>query len=68
MDFRRQVAHLGVLKAFEEQGLKPSFHFGMISAGPAAVIYAFGMTLDEIHDLTYNLHSLSFSKLNVPRL
>ena len=64
----RGVAHLGVLKVFEEEGLKPGFLSGTSSGGLAAAFYAFGMPLDEIRDLADKLHWLSVSTLNVPRL
>ena len=64
----RGVAHLGVLKAFEEEGLKPGFLSGTSSGGLAAAFYAFGMPLEEIRDLTDKLHWLRVSTLNVPRL
>ena len=51
----RGVAHLGVLKAFEEEGLKPRFLSGTSSGGLAAAFYAFGMPLVEIRDLSVNL-------------
>ena len=35
----RGVAHLGVLKAFEEEGLKPGFLSGTSSGGLAAAFY-----------------------------
>ena len=44
----RGVAHLGVLKVFEEEGLKPGFLSGTSSGGLAAVFYAFGILLHEI--------------------
>ena len=64
----RGVAHLGVLKAFEEEGLKPGFLSGTSSGGLAAAFYAFGMPLEEIRDLGDKLHWLRVSTLNVPRL
>jgi len=54
----RGVAHLGVLKAFEEEGLKPGFLSGTSSGGLAAAFYAFGMPLEEIRDLADKLHLL----------
>ena len=64
----RGVAHLGVLKAFEEEGLKPGFLSGTSSGGLAAVLYAFGMPLEEIRDLADKLHWLRVSTFNVPKL
>ena len=64
----RGVAHLGVLKAFEEEGLKPGFLSGTSSGGLAAAFYAFGMPLEEIRDLADKLHWLRVSTFNVPKL
>ena len=44
----RGVAHLGVLKAFEEEGLNPGFLSGTSSGGLAAAFYAFGMPLSGL--------------------
>ena len=64
----RGVAHLGVLKAFEEEGLKPGVLSGTSSGGLAAAFYAFGMPLEEIRDLADKLHWLRVSTFNVPKL
>ena len=64
----RGVAHLGVLKAFEEEGLKPGFLSETSSGGLAAAFYAFGMPLEEIRDLADKLHWLRVSTFNVPKL
>ena len=64
----RGVAHLGVLKAFEEEGLKPGFLSGTSSGGLAAAFYAFGMSQEEIRDLADKLHWLRVSTFNVPKL
>ena len=64
----RGVAHLGVLKAFEEEGLKPGFLSGTSSGGLSAAFYAFGMPLEEIRDLADKLHWLRVSTFNVPKL
>ena len=64
----RGVAHLGVLKAFEEEGLNPGFLSGTSSGGLAAAFYAFGMPLEEIRDLADKLHWLRVSTFNVPKL
>ena len=61
----RGVAHLGVLKAFEEEGLKPGFLSGTSSGELAAAFNAIGMPLEEIWDLADKLHWLRVSKFNV---
>ncbi|GAA4426912.1 patatin-like phospholipase family protein [Pontibacter saemangeumensis] len=44
----RGIAHLGVLKAFDEMGIKISIISGVSSGAIAGVLYAYGYTPDEI--------------------
>lgn len=44
----RGIAHLGVLKAFDEMGIKISMISGVSSGAIAGVLYAFGFSPDEI--------------------
>ena len=43
----RGTAHLGVLKALEEEGLRPGFLCGTSAGAMAAAFYAFGMPPEE---------------------
>lgn len=45
----RGFAHGGVLKAMEEQGLKPDIVAGVSAGSVAAVMWASGISADEIH-------------------
>jgi len=51
----RGTAHLGVLKALEEEGLRPGFLCGTSAGAMAAAFYAFGMPPEEIRNVARNL-------------
>ncbi|WP_162053940.1 patatin-like phospholipase family protein [Pontibacter pamirensis] len=51
----RGIAHLGVLKALDELGIKISMISGVSSGAIAGVMYAYGFTPDEILKLIKNL-------------
>ena len=66
----RGTAHLGVLKALEEEGLRPGFLCGTSAGAMAAAFYAFGMPPEEIRNVARNLRWLkatnfTFSKLGL---
>ena len=66
----RGTAHLGVLKALEEEGLRPGFLCGTSAGAMAAAFYAFGMAPEEIRNIARNLRwlkatNLTFSKLGL---
>ncbi len=63
----RGFAHLGVLQAFEENGIRPDFLAGTSIGAFAAALYAFGVTLPEIHRLAQNMTPVSVSKLKLSR-
>ena len=54
----RGTAHLGVLKALEEEGLRPGFLCGTSAGAMAAAFYAFGMAPEEIRNVARNLRWL----------
>jgi NTE family protein len=66
----RGTAHLGVLKALEEEGLRPGFLCGTSAGAMAAAFYSFGMAPEEIRNIARNLRwlkvtNLTFSKLGL---
>jgi len=66
----RGTAHLGVLKALEEENLRPGFLCGTSAGAMAAAFYAFGMSPEEIRNIARNLRwlkarNLTFSKLGL---
>ena len=51
----RGIAHLGVLKAFDEMGISISMISGVSSGAIAGVLYAYGFSPDEILKLIKEL-------------
>ncbi|HAI17669.1 MAG TPA: patatin, partial [Xanthomarina gelatinilytica] len=47
----RGVAHIGVLKAMEELGIKPDFISGTSAGAIVGSLYAAGCTYNEIFDV-----------------
>ena len=62
----RGTAHLGVLKAFEEEGLRPGFLCGTSAGAIAAAFYAFGMPPEEIRNIVRNLRWFKPTKIRLP--
>jgi NTE family protein len=63
----RGFAHLGVLKALEEYGMKPDIISGVSVGAIAGALYADGYTPEEILEI-YNLKSIfEFIKMTVPK-
>ncbi|PIE43771.1 MAG: patatin [Gammaproteobacteria bacterium] len=52
----RGLAHIGVLKAFEEEGIKISYLSGTSIGALVASYYAFGKSIDELMRIGANLH------------
>jgi NTE family protein len=61
----RGIAHLGVLKAFEELGIKPAILSGVSSGAIAAVFYAAGYSPDEILRLIKELKIYRIMRLAI---
>ena len=51
----RGIAHIGVLKALDEMGVKFSIASGTSSGSIVAALYAYGYKPDEIFEITKNL-------------
>ncbi len=51
----RGVAHIGVLKALEEEGIKPDFIAGVSMGAVVGGCYASGMTIDEMKNIVLQL-------------
>ncbi|HZY81554.1 MAG TPA: patatin-like phospholipase family protein [Cyclobacteriaceae bacterium] len=51
----RGIAHIGVIKALEEMGVKPDVMSGTSAGSIVAVLYANGMKPDEIFDVVSHL-------------
>lgn len=51
----RGVAHIGVLKALEEEGLRPSWIAGTSAGSIVAGLYAYGYSTQEMEDIAIDL-------------
>ncbi|AWG22271.1 hypothetical protein FFWV33_12450 [Flavobacterium faecale] len=58
----RGIAHLGVLKALEEFGIKPSVISGTSAGAIAGAFYAHGYAIDEIVSIIKNGHFFNVSR------
>lgn len=56
----RGLAHIGVLKALHEEGIIPEVVTGTSMGSVIAGLYASGMPIDEIIELTYTINSKIF--------
>ncbi len=63
----RGLAHIGVLKALEDNGIKPDYLSGTSIGAFAAALYAFGITIEEIRDMGRGMSPVSVSKLKLSR-
>jgi NTE family protein len=60
---RRGFAHIGVLKALTENGIRPDLIIGSSVGAVVGSLYAGGMSATEIEKLAYNLYALEFFEL-----
>jgi len=63
----RGFAHIGVLRALEENGIRPDFLSGTSIGAFAAALYAFGVPLPEIRSVAQGMTPVSVSKLKLSR-
>ncbi len=63
----RGLAHIGVLQAFEDSGLRPDYISGTSIGAFAAALYAFGVPLEEIRDVGQGMSLANISKLKLSR-
>lgn len=64
----RGAAHIGVLKALEENELKPDFITGTSIGGLVAGLYAFGKTPEQIRELAASMNWFDISRLTLPTM
>jgi NTE family protein len=62
----RGFAHLGVLKALDESGLKPDIIIGTSAGALAGVFYADGFHPEEVYELFQKKEFLQFAELSLP--
>ncbi len=63
----RGFAHVGVLKALEELGLKPDIISGVSAGSIIGVLYASGYTPDQILELFKDLKFSDLAEISVPK-
>ncbi len=63
----RGFAHLGVLKAMEEVGIRPDIIAGVSAGSVAAVMYAAGLKPEEIIDAFSDVSFTTLCQLSVPK-
>ncbi len=63
----RCVAHIGVIKAFEDHGLKIDFLSGTSGGSIVAVLYAAGKSGDELAELAGSMSWLKLAGLTLPK-
>ncbi|MGK5093591.1 patatin-like phospholipase family protein [Deltaproteobacteria bacterium TL4] len=63
----RGIAHIGLLKALEEHDLKPDYLSGTSSGAFIACLYSFGMTPEDIRDLTAEISWLEISSFSLSK-
>ncbi len=63
----RGLAHIGVLQAFEESGLRPDYLSGTSIGAFAAALYAFGVPVPEIRRIGQGMTPVRVSTLKLSR-
>ncbi|MEG0253801.1 MAG: patatin-like phospholipase family protein, partial [Muribaculaceae bacterium] len=63
----RGFAHVGVLKALEERGIKPDIIAGVSAGSIIGVLYSAGFTPEEILKLFVDIKFSDFAELSVPK-
>jgi NTE family protein len=63
----RGLAHIGVLQAFEDNGIRPDCLSGTSIGAFAAALYAFGVPLKKIRDMGQGMTLANVSKLKLSR-
>lgn len=61
----RGVAHIGVLKALEEEGIRPDYISGCSMGSVVGACYANGVTVDEMLNIVNKIKALNLMDLNV---
>ncbi|HKJ66369.1 MAG TPA: patatin-like phospholipase family protein [bacterium] len=61
------AAHVGVLKALTEQGIRPAAVTGTSIGVFIAAMYAFGLSLEEIEDIVLELDWLDVSQISLSK-
>lgn len=62
------AAHVGVIRALEEHGIKPGVIAGTSIGSLVASLYAFGKTVDEIEEIALSLDWLDISRIKLSKM
>jgi NTE family protein len=65
--FARGIAHIGVLKVLEEEGIPVRIIAGTSVGALIGACYCSGLTLAEMHDLAHNTRFTSFARWTLSR-
>lgn len=65
--FARGIAHIGVLKVLEEEGIPVRVITGTSVGALIGACYCSGLTLDEMHDVALNTRFTSFARWTLSR-
>ncbi|HZQ96720.1 MAG TPA: patatin-like phospholipase family protein [Candidatus Sulfotelmatobacter sp.] len=65
--FARGIAHIGVLKVLEEEGIPVRVMTGTSVGALIGACYCSGLTLDEMHELAHNTRFTSFARWTLSR-
>lgn len=63
----RGFAHIGALRALEDEGIKPDIIAGVSAGSIVASLYAAGMTADDIFNLLGNLDMSKFLQVDISK-
>jgi NTE family protein len=63
----RGLAHIGVLKALEEKGIKPSIVSGVSAGSIVGAFYCSGYTPDKMKEIALNTNFLHYVKPAIPK-
>lgn len=64
----RGAAHLGILKALEENNIKIDLLSGTSIGALVAALYSFGVTIEKMRKIAEEMNWLKISKLTLPKL
>ena len=59
--------HVGILKALEEQGIRPGILAGVSAGSIVSVLYASGFTIGEILDMFGTPHISDYASFSIPK-
>jgi NTE family protein len=64
----KSVAHIGILKALVERGIKVDYLAGTSGGSLVAAFYAAGKSVEEMETLAGGIHWRNIARLTIPRL